>query len=338
MRVLFLVPRLDKASTRYRVLQYLPYLQEQGVSCRVRTLSKDRGWDRSLFREARSSDVVFLQKRILSPFLLLALRKASSRLVYDLDDAVMFRDEAATETSRSFRWWKFALTARLADRVVAGNAYLKEQTLPHNPNVQVLPTPLDMSRYTPRSSLQSPKKACTLGWIGSRPTLRHLEVLSPVFLELGRRHPDLRLKIVADAFPDGPTLPVIAKRWDFNEEISDLHSFDIGLMPLNDDVWSRGKCGFKLLQYMAVGLPAVCSPIGLNREIVEHGRNGLWADSPREWIDRLEELLEDPSRRTSLGSRARETVLERYSLAVNAPLFARILAQVTDSPLFGPAG
>lgn len=330
MRVLFLVPRLDKASTRHRVLQYLPYLQERGISCGVRTLPKDRWWDGTLFQEARSSDLVFLQKRILSPLLLFALRRSSPRLVYDLDDAVMFRDQASTERHRSLRWWKFVLTAKLADLVIAGNQYLKDQVFPHNPNVQLLPTPLNMARYVPRLPLEPGRKVRILGWIGSRPTLRHLDTLAPVLEKVGRRRADLRLKVVADAFPDIECPPLIPKRWDSNEEISDLHSFDIGLMPLKDDVWAKGKCGFKLLQYMAVGLPAVCSPVGMNREIVEHGWNGLWAESPEEWIAAIEELLGDSRRRESLGHHARERVLEKYSLSVNAPFFARILEEAME--------
>jgi glycosyltransferase involved in cell wall biosynthesis len=138
----------------------------------------------------------------------------------------------------------------------------------------------------------------------------------------------VQLKIVADDFFELEAMPVLRKRWSAEEEIADLHSFDIGLMPLSDDVWTRGKCGFKLLQCMAVGLPVVCSPVGINAEIVTDGVEGFWARGEEEWVARLSQLVADAGLRAAMGRRARQKVAASYSLAVNAPRLLQYLREV----------
>lgn len=326
MKILFLVPRLDKASTRYRILQYLPYLEAAGLQCDVVPLSRTARHWLSLLRQIRRADCTFVQKKLFSPLELRLVRGAARRLVYDLDDAVMFKDGPATHWQQRRQRRRFAATVKRADLVVAGNGYLREQTLPFNRRVELLPTPIDLRRYTVKPA-GGEGETVTLGWIGSRITLHYLQELAPVLEELGRRHPQLRLKIVADEFFALQQLPVIRKSWSAADEIADLHSFDIGLMPLRDDPWSRGKCGFKLLQCMAVGVPVVCSPVGMNTEIVRDGEEGFWAGDPQQWIERLEQLIGDVARRRQMGAKGRRTVQERYSLEGNAP---RLLAWLRE--------
>jgi glycosyltransferase involved in cell wall biosynthesis len=165
----------------------------------------------------------------------------------------------------------------------------------------------------------------TLGWIGSSSTIFYLERIRGVLDRVFERHTNTRLKIVADRFLDCDLMPVVKKNWDYGDEIADLRSFDIGLMPLTDDPWARGKCGFKLLQYMAVGVPGVASPVGVNTEIIEHGRNGFLAESEKEWTECLARLIEDPALRRRMGEEARRTVIERYSQDVNAPRLWAVL-------------
>jgi glycosyltransferase involved in cell wall biosynthesis len=166
-----------------------------------------------------------------------------------------------------------------------------------------------------------------LGWIGSRGTLKYLKEIAPALEALGKRFPGVKLKIVADDFFDLEHLPVIKKSWSAADEIADLHSFDIGLMPLTDDVWTLGKCGFKLLQCMAVGLPVVCSPVGANRQIVTDGVEGFWASSHAEWVEKIVALINDASLARAMGRRGREKVLQAYSLQANAPLLIQALRQ-----------
>jgi glycosyltransferase involved in cell wall biosynthesis len=325
--VLFLVPRLDKASTRYRVLQYFPALEKAGIQHEIRALSKTtRSW-LQLIRQVRAADVVFIQKKLFSSLEISLLRRLSKRLIYDFDDAVMYKDGPASDKQHARQRRRFAATAAQADLLIAGNDYLSEEARAcHRPTIMI-PTPLDMTRYTPKAPKSDASGDVVIGWIGSRGTVKYLKEIAPALEIIGERLPGVKLKIVADDFLDLEHLPVIKKSWSAADEIADLHSFDIGLMPLTDDVWTRGKCGFKLLQCMAVGLPVVCSPVGANRQIVTDGVEGYWASSHAEWVEKLVALINDASLARAMGRRGREKVQQTYSLQANAPLLIQALRQ-----------
>jgi glycosyltransferase involved in cell wall biosynthesis len=146
--------------------------------------------------------------------------------------------------------------------------------------------------------------------------------------EIGKRFPFARLKIVCNDFLDVPTMHVIKKQWAEDDEIADLQSFDIGLGPLTDDVWTRGKCGLKLVQCLAVGVPVVCSPVGANKEIVIDGEVGFWARNQREWIEKLSMLIENPELRSTMGKKGRERIAQAYSLQAMAPTLIDMLVQL----------
>lgn len=317
MNILFLVAKLDNASTRQRVLQYLPRLESAGMACEVLTAPTTILAKRELWRRLPLFHTLFIQRRLFQPWEVWIMRRGIRRLVFDFDDAVMFKDHDTRQTGNFTRRFKFRAMARHADLMIAGNGYLQAQALPYCNRVAILPTAVDMERYQPKSDHGAER--VTIGWIGSRSTLKYLTDIQDVLEELAKNYPHLQLKIVADRFLTGQQLPIIAKHWDYVDEIADLHSFDIGLMPLRDDPWSRGKCGFKLIQCMAVGVPVVCSPVGMNREIVEDGINGLWAGDPDSWFKALAALIEDPQRRRELGTAGRQTVQQYYSLQGQAP-------------------
>jgi glycosyltransferase involved in cell wall biosynthesis len=325
LQVLFLVPRMDKASTRYRVLQYFPALAEAGIRHQIRTLSKvERNW-LQLLRQIRTADVVFIQKKLFSTLEIVLLRRLSKRLIYDFDDAVMYKDGPASDRQHARQRRRFAATAGRADLLIAGNDYLcKEAHACRRPTIMI-PTPLDMTRYTPKAERSDVRGEVVLGWIGSRGTLKYLKEITPALETIGERFPGVKLKIVADDFFDFLHLPVIKKKWSAADEIADLHSFDIGLMPLTDDAWTRGKCGFKLLQCMAVGLPVVCSPVGANRQIVTDGVEGFWATGHTDWVEKITALVNDIDLARTMGRLGREKVLQNYSLQANAPLLIQAL-------------
>jgi glycosyltransferase involved in cell wall biosynthesis len=325
LKVLFLVPRLDKASTRYRVLQYLPLLDREGIDYEIVALSRNPRHRFSLARRIKAADTIFIQKKLFSFLELFWIRKLARRLIYDFDDAVMFKGGPAGERQQARQQRRFAITAEKADLVIAGNRYLQQKALPLNRQVRLLPTVLDMDRYSAREGDGGADGEIVLGWIGSRGTLRYLQDISPALEELGSRWPGLKLKIVADDFFDLNNLQVIKKPWAAADEIADLHSFDIGLMPLSDDVWTRGKCGFKLLQCMAVGVPVVCSPVGVNAEIVTEGCEGLYATTLDEWVKQLDALIADGDLRRRMGQRGRQRVAAEFSLAANGPRFVEYL-------------
>lgn len=203
--------------------------------------------------------------------------------------------------------------------VIAGNAFLAEFARyargagESDPSVVVLPTPVDTEAIIPRDDdVQRP--GLRIGWMGTRGNLGHLMSIAAPLKRVLESFPDSELVVVTDGAPRFDSMPVRVKRWTSAEEVDDLRSFDVGVMPLRDNLWTRGKGGFKLLQYMAAGVPAVASPVGINREIVQHGENGFLAGSESEWEHCLRRLLTEPELRRRLGASGRATVEKRFAL------------------------
>lgn len=325
MNILFIVPSIDRASTRYRVVQYLEYLHGSGHTYSLKEISRQaRRWG-DFFTRIRRADLIFIQKKIFSPIEMLFIRTFAKKIIFDFDDSIMFKDLPAGDAAMRRQSRRFGRMARMADLIICGNEYLRFNTEPYNPNLRILPTPIDMNRYVMKPPSSHGNRAVTIGWIGSRVTLKYLQEISPALTAVAKKYPNTCLKIVADEFIDVEGMEVIRQPWSDANEIADLHSFDIGLMPLTDDRWTRGKCGFKLLQCMAVGLPVVCSPVGMNREIVMDGVDGFWANNQEEWIEKLTILIENHSLRKTMGAKGRQKVVEKYSLAVNCGLFLSFL-------------
>jgi glycosyltransferase involved in cell wall biosynthesis len=221
-----------------------------------------------------------------------------------------------------------------SDLVTVGNQFLKNEVLKVDPGkkVFVIPTCIDTDLY-PRKKKITHREETILGWIGTKGNLKYLKKLEPVFETIYQRFPRVKLKIVSNDFYDPSHLPTIKKLWKLEDENEDLLSFDIGLMPLNDDLWSRGKCGLKIIQYLSVGVPAVCTPVGINSDIIKDGKNGFWANSDQEWVDRLSILIQDERLRYEMGLKGIETVEREYSLAVTSEKFFRALQSLLTNNL-----
>jgi glycosyltransferase involved in cell wall biosynthesis len=327
MNVLFLIQGYSVAASRYRVLQYLPYLESKGVKATVSLYPRTLKTNIQFFKNLSEYDIVFLQrKRFHQPRLGLLRRKARA-IIYDFDDAVMYRNSKAATPGSWTRKGRFARMIRASDFVIAGNEFLKKEALAYHSGVEVLPSPIDQGRYAPKD-YTLPKERVTIGWIGDHGSIHYLEKMRPLFEKLGRRHPNVELKVVCDTFFDCDGMRVVKKPWRSEEEVSDLQSFDIGVMPLIDDPWSWGKCGLKIIQYQGVGLPVVCTPVGINRDLVEDGRNGFYAASPGDWEEKLSILIQDGPLREKMGQAGRQKVLEQYTLQACAPRLFSILERV----------
>ncbi|NIO06264.1 MAG: glycosyltransferase [Proteobacteria bacterium] len=312
MRVIFLTRQNPQG---YRIQHYFPYLEIHGVQVSLRVIPRQREERYLLFRELPGYDVVYVQRRLLGPLHLFLLRRASKRLVYDFDDAVMYRSSRHSNPRSFSRRWAFRGMVRASDAVIAGNQFLRGEALKYVgvDKISVVPTVVDPKRYPPKDhGVQG--DSIVLGWIGSGSTIWYLQNLTPVLETVYRRYPQLKLKIVSDRFFDCATIPTIKKKWKCEEEVMDLQSFDIGLMPLTDDVWASGKCGLKAIQYSAVGIPVVCSPVGINRDVVEDGLNGYWANTDSDWVEKISKLIEAPQLREDMGANGRKRVEESFSL------------------------
>ncbi|MFA5793687.1 MAG: glycosyltransferase family 4 protein [Candidatus Brocadiia bacterium] len=325
MKILFLVRDKNHPAPRYRVAQYLDYLNEHGIQTDVMTAPKSiwKWWQ--LTRKAGNWDVVFIQKKRVTPFWLKHLRK-NSRLIYDFDDAVMFNSSRHDSPDSPARMKHFINTVSNVDGVIAGNDYLQSLALPHNSRVWVIPTSIETKKYSVKE--HHPNDTVTLGWIGGRKSLVFLKKLSDVLDRIHDKHKTTRLKIVCNDFFDCAGMPVMKKQWSELEEVNDILSFDIGLAPLPDDLWSRGKCATKLLQCMAAGLPAVASPVGVHNQIIKENINGFLAKTDQEWFDQISRLVESIELRRNLGLAGRATVEQGYSINANAPKLLDIIKEV----------
>ena len=267
----------------YRIQHYFPFLEEKGFDVDHFIIPHGLRPKSELFGKMRGYDLVYLQRRLLSAVELGLLRRATRKLVYDVDDAVMYRSSGHDSHYSWSRRWKFKRAVRSSDAVLAGTGFLVKEIKAYNPAGKVffIPTTVDLNDYQPKEYVQE-NSSVILGWIGSQGTLQYLEKLTPVFNRLAKKYSHLQLKIVADAFLDQCPLPVIKKSWKKEEQADDLRSFDIGLNPLDDDLWSKGKSSTRVSKYMAVGIPMVSSPIGFSINTIEDGINGFWADGEEE--------------------------------------------------------
>lgn len=328
MRVLFVTTRTEKPSFRFRVEQVLPCFTECGHDCAVEVLPPSF-FDRvALFKKAGAFDAVVLQKKLLNRLELGVLFGFARKLIYDFDDAVMFDSDGEPDFRRANR---FENVARAADLVICGNGYLAELARPFAKRMATIPTPIDTERFSPPECRPEPAGGlCRVGWTGSRSTNRYLSDLFPVLAELQGR---IEVRVVSecmDGLDFGPLkqVPFEFVKWTPDNEVAETAAFDVGLMPLPDNPWTRGKCGFKALQYMALGIPAVCSPVGVNREIVAHGETGFLVDGRAEWREVLSRLADDASLRTTIGAAGRRQVESRYALRELGPQFVAALESV----------
>jgi glycosyltransferase involved in cell wall biosynthesis len=322
VRVLFLGAGLDAASWRFRVGQYLPHLRQHGVQAEVADLDVAFPHRLRVLAGAARYDRVFVHRVLLSPIELVWLRRVAPRYVFDFDDAIMLRDSAARRLDSWQRRWGFARMLRAAGAVIAGNAYLGEHARRHAARVTVIPTAVDL---TPYPASPADPGAPVVGWMGTSSNLMYLRAVVPALVRLAGRRAEMHVKVVSDGVFAAPNVRLTQKRWSRDDEVADLRTFQIGIMPLPDDAWTRGKCAVKILQYFAAGLPVVCSPVGANCEIVEAGVSGLFAATHDEWVARLDELLGDPALRRRLGQHGRAAVRERYSIEATLPRLLDVL-------------
>lgn len=329
MKVLFLIQGFSVAASRYRVLQYLPYLQSKGVEPTVQLYPRTIKENYQFFQKLPQYDIVFLQRKRFNQPRLSFLRRRANKIIYDFDDAVMYRNSKSDDPISTTRRRRFTQMIRTSDFVIAGNEFLKKEVLSIHSNVSVIPSPIDQSRYLPKDySIQ--KQRVTLGWIGDHGSIHYLEKMRDIFETLGKRYPEVELKIVCDIFFDCANMKVVKKEWNSAEEVADLQSFDIGIMPLIEDPWSWGKCGLKIIQYQGVGVPVVCTPVGINRDLVEDGVNGFYATTPEEWEEKLSLLIEDRELRERMGLQGIQRVVKNYTLQSCAPQLLSVLRRVAE--------
>ena len=326
---------------RFRCEQYEAFLRNAGFDSRWNNLLDEKedalfysprkylGKTRLLLRKRRernkqirqiaSGDIAFVYREAFvfgSTRMERRMKAHGARLVFDFDDAIWMRDVSEGNRALSFlkRPAKTADICRLSDVVIVGNDHLARYARQFSDSVVVIPTTVDTDYHKPIQVTRIDDRVC-IGWTGSETTVRHFEAHVPVLQKLKQKFADrIRFKVITNKPVRFPELGVEATLWNRADEVLQLADIDIGIMPLPDDEWSRGKCGFKLLQYMAMEKACVASPVGVNTDIITEGEHGLLAASDDEWIDKLSLLIADAEMRTRLGEAGRRRVIEAYSV------------------------
>ncbi|WP_157862965.1 glycosyltransferase family 4 protein [Desulfofarcimen acetoxidans] len=357
MRVLFLPNTPSNGpSARYRVYQFVPYLAHNNIKAVCHSaltpfiyskFSPAGGWLHKIIYFTLSAlfrilallrlpfyDVIFIQKLVLPhvyPFpevLLCKLGKwLGKRVIFDFDDAIYTVSAVRKKTliERLSYPERVQRIIGLCDDVVVGNEYLAHFARKYHKNVHLIPTSIDMTKYPVPKFNEQKAGPFVIGWIGTPSTLPYLYSIKPALQEIALKH-EVVLRIVGGKDYACSGIEVEYLTWSLDNEVEYICSFDIGIMPLTDDPWSRGKCGLKLLQYLAAGVPAVASPVGVNKDIIDDGVNGYWAESTRQWVDKIERIISFPAEHINMTRLARKTVEDEYSLAANLNKLIKVLS------------
>ena len=324
-RLLVLTRDPANASFRQRIEPYIQPLYERGIGAEVAELATSAWSRRRQWRAAREFDGVLLHRKTLTAWDAWALGP-SPRLIYDFDDAVMYQARAPGQPDPT-RLRRFERTAARAHLVIAGSPYLARYAgAVGAKRVEVVPTGLDLARFAPRTDPPSPGPV-RLVWIGSASTLKQLDAFRATFEALGGAVPALALRIIADAPLEAAALRIENVPWSLEAEGRLLAESDIGIAPLPDTPYTRGKCGFKVLQYMAAGLPVIASPVGVNADYVRHEATGLWAKTAQEWVEAVRRLAGDAPLRQQMGGAGRRRVEAEFGFAVLAPKVVELVAR-----------
>ena len=353
-KILFLtLHRPDRSpSQRFRFEQYLQFLSKEGIEYEFsyllnekddkifysngRVLAKAFIVVKSFFKRlkelylVRKYQVVFVQRECFMlgvSFFERQFAKSGAKLIFDFDDSIWLQN--VSDANKTFVWLKNPhKTAKIiasSSLVVAGNPYLKNYASRYNSNVVIVPTTIDTNEYRKIDLIKDARKV-VIGWSGSITTIKHFEYAIPFLKEIRDKFYDLvEFRVIGDSKYVNEELSIKGLAWNKQTEIADLSSFDIGIMPLPDDEWAKGKCGLKGLQYMALEIPTIMSPVGVNTDIIQDNVNGFLASDINEWIDKLTLLIESEQLRREIGTRARSTVVEKYSIESNKELFLSLL-------------
>ncbi len=356
MKILFIQPYpTEGASSRYRVEQYVPYLEGKGIKCIVRPFVSAKFY-KILYRKGfylkkiifffqssinrffdvfigSRSDLIFIHLEAFPfgpPFLEYIFAKIlRKKIIYDLDDAIYLSN--ASTANRFLKYLKcpskIQKIIKMSYYVITCNEYLGVYAKGLNNRVTVIHTSLDIEKFAP--IIKNRSGDIVIGWVGSHSTAGYLERLKSVFLKLAEKY-KFTLKIVGagDFKIDIPNLNIVTLDWSLNDEIKQFQSLDIGIYPLPDIEWTKGKSGFKTIQYMSVAVPCVVSNVGANRDIIKDGVNGYIAETEKEWIEKISKLIESSELRRNIGLEGRKTVGEKFSMQVNAPKYLEIINKV----------
>jgi glycosyltransferase involved in cell wall biosynthesis len=326
LHVVAFVEHPDHVCCRYRLRAFEPALRAAGHTIDYRP--HPRGWWQAV--GSKPADACVIQRRLPSAWELRMLRRQYPFLIFDFDDAVWLRDSFSSRGLHSPRRLRsFRTVMHAVDRVIAGNSFLAEQAARFASDVRVVPTCVEPSTYPMANHPEN--DGVELVWIGSSSTLRGLERITPMLDEIGASVPGSRLKLICDRPLGLARLPVEWRPWSEATEAAELAKADVGIAWVPDDDWSRGKCGLKVLQYMAAGLPVIANSVGIHSELVRHGETGFRAETSGEWFEAVRAVAIDPQFRSRLGRAGRALVEREYSVSRGAAAWCDLLGSLAPA-------
>ncbi|MGM0480122.1 MAG: glycosyltransferase family 4 protein [Bacteroidota bacterium] len=343
-------PKGEAPSQRFRFEQYLDRLEKEGYTIEFYSFLSEKAWKtlyqpgnvvgkfvqvmisflrrwRLLFK-MRKADHVFVHREMahIGPpvFEWISSKMLMVNYIYDFDDAIWLPNysQANARFQRLKAYWKVKYCMKWAHKVTAGNDYLADFARKYNRNVQVIPTTIDLENHHNRITDYN-KEPIAIGWTGTHTTMRYLSLLVPVLQKLEKEY-NFEFMVISNEKPDFKLKSLRFIPWNKKTEIEDLSRIQIGVMPLVEDQWSAGKCGFKALQYMALGIPTLLSPVGVNKTIVTDQKNGLFCATATDWENNLRKLLEQKALRESIGKAGRARVQEGYSVSAHYQNYLRL--------------
>ena len=340
MKVLFLpLYNYDWASSRCRVYLYKKKLEEYSIKVIILSPPNPNIISRGFYSFKMLflllwTDLIYIQKKIFPPFFFSIIRSLNKKIIFDFDDAIFACPTSADPHlfDAKCNEKKLGNLLKKCRHIVTGNSYLSQFAKKYNSHITIIPTPVDHELFSPLQSkisdswLEKKEGKVILGWVGKKENLIYLDTVKEAIQEISNMRQNLIiLKIVCDQPYFIKGVDVLNQPWDIKKEVDNLRSIDIGLMPLIDDEWSRGKCCFKAIQFMSLGIPVVISPVGANKEVISHGKNGYLANTKEEWIKYLLYLIDDEKKRKELGSAGREFVIAKFTYEVTTPILVKVL-------------
>ncbi|CAN5225672.1 glycosyltransferase family 4 protein [soil metagenome] len=355
--ILCLYPKDKVPGQRFRFEQYLNYLTENGFNITLSNLLTEKEYAffykkgnyvkkaalalksvlkrYSQLRSASEYDIIFIFREVYFLGNSYFERKFSkkSNVIFDYDDAIWITD-TVSENNKLFKFLKNPDKIRkiisLSKMVFAGNQFLADYAKKYNNNVIVVPTTIDTSEYLPDYNTRNDNKVC-IGWSGSFSTIVHFVTCTEALRLIKEKYGNkVYFKVIGSAQYHNPELDIKGLPWRRETEVKDLQEMDIGIMPLPDDEWSRGKCGLKGLQYMALGIPTIMSPVGVNKKIIQDGENGFLASDTFEWVEKLSILIDSKELRKKIGCEGRKTVQAKFSVEANKNLYLKYFNKVIE--------
>jgi len=327
-RLLALTEGADFVCYRYRVEAFRAALAERGWELERLPLARGARGFLGQLRQISRADAVVLQRFLLPWWRIQLIRRAAKKLIFELDDALFLRINTSKKPPysarrrRRFRW-----TVRLADLCSVGNSFLGQEAALERGDaaqIRVVPTCVDHARY-PLAKHQRAGSDVQMVWVGSGSTMQSLYDAYPGMLNAATRLPGLTLKVICDVFPDLAGVHILPVRWSSQTEAEEIAAADIGIAWHPDHPWCLGKCGLKVLQFMAAGLPVIANPIGVHSDLVVHGETGFIAETPEEWGDAIAALAQSPDLRRRMGAAARARLVQHYSVERWGPRFAAMI-------------